>query len=227
MKQLFIPIFVALSLLVLIGCTNNTIVPEVTLAPTELNVQVTDTPFATDTTTPNETQVSTPTPDSTADATDIPQNTADATEKPTATQKPTPKPTPEPTARPKNPAKLSAEKEREIKEAYLEIIKQRYSYNPDVDWDGVTIDNVSLFKYYGTYSGGIAVMLGHNIEGIPAPPPSDAIGDIFGYHFEFANSESVIMIYDNKEFTSIFAAYNSGVLTAEDIRDIHWYYTHQ
>ena len=52
-------------------------------------------------------------------------------------------------AKPKNPETLSAETESAIKQAYLEVLKER---KPEA-----TIDNVWIAEYYGTYGDVVVV----------------------------------------------------------------------
>lgn len=225
MKQFVaITMFVVFLLLMLAGCADRAIVPEVTSTPTtEPNAGVTATPFIEDTATPNPNETQEVTPDLT------PETTTVTTVSPTATPKPTPTKTPTPgaTPRPKNPAQLSVKQELEIKEAYIALIKQRWSDNPDVDSEKITVDKISNFKYFGTYKGGIAVTIMCVTEDIPYSPPTDIIGDIAGYHFEFASYDYVMFIYKDGDFTDIFAAHRAGMLSIEDVRDIYWYYNHQ
>ncbi|NLB60883.1 MAG: hypothetical protein GX802_00390 [Clostridiales bacterium] len=106
--------------------------------------------------------------------------------------------------------KLSAKKEQEIKEAYVVFHNEQY---PDYIID---VDTVFIQHYFGTYNGA-AVML---IE------PNRSVGllvgsvEVAGYIIETNSSDAPVFVYKDGKFTEIEEAYESGMLTEEDICDI-------
>ena len=110
---------------------------------------------------------------------------------------------------------LSAELQAEIEAAW------KARSGEELLWHGSTLANGLIVvedRYYGTYNGGVAVF--H-----PYPYNFGTVGKMrlagyeiwHGCYFE-------ILIYKNGEFTSIYDAYESGMITDGDVADIFGYH---
>lgn len=120
-----------------------------------------------------------------------------------------------------NPEDFSHETQNDIKELYL--------LERNKEFDGaykLTIDEVWIEKYLGTYGGSHAVLLyNKNIvpgEGIYIYNEMEVVID--GVSFFYDGSVSVAaLIYNNGAFYSLQNAYDDGLLKKDDLKSIAYY----
>lgn len=117
------------------------------------------------------------------------------------------------TPKPKDPEKLSADTEKKIKEDYVAW------WNKSYEDDFIEVSDVMIIEYYGTYSGGETVMIA--VDGYETPCVVEE-KNIAGYNIWFPSGGS-IYIHKDVNFYSIEDAYNKGLITKRDVRDIKWY----
>ena len=116
--------------------------------------------------------------------------------------------------KPKDPAVLSEEQENKIKEDYLfELRDLQEEYGGEY-----SIDGVSITAYYGTYNGSVVLSIRDSYF-----PTVAAIWDVEvgGINFIYGNG---ICIWNNGIFYGFTAAYEQGLLTQENLRDIAYYH---
>jgi len=114
--------------------------------------------------------------------------------------------------RPKSPPILSAETENLIKEYWMSTWKlepEDFEYEPRVH-----------IVYYGTYNHCIALTIVDNISLYPALAGEEIIDGVI---FPF-NGEMFVRIWYNGNFIQLRSAYEQGLLTQEDLKDIQHYY---
>ena len=118
------------------------------------------------------------------------------------------------TPRPKNPEKLSADMEKKIKEDYV-------AWSKKIDKNStVGVSDITIIKYLGTYSNGEALFI-HEDNGNAYPDMIEQ-KNIAGYDIWFPSGGS-FFIHKNAEFFTLEKAYNEGLITKQDVRDIKWY----
>ncbi|MCL2487508.1 MAG: hypothetical protein FWE80_02375 [Oscillospiraceae bacterium] len=124
--------------------------------------------------------------------------------------------------RPKNPATLSAEREREIKEDYI-AWQISSSPNAYLHFQNLTLDDIYIEKYLGTYNDSVALFITAKGQGY-----QDVVsqGTLAGFLFKFGSSQR-LYIHKNSMFVDLFEAYHSGLITEHDVGDIWWYYQHE
>ena len=117
------------------------------------------------------------------------------------------------TPKPKDPEKLSADTEKKIKEDYVAWWNKLY------EDDFIDVSDVMIDEYLGTYNGGevFRITLDHlaYLDWIEEE-------NIAGYDLYFPSS-APFYFHKNAEFYSIKDAYNKGLITKRDVRDIKWY----
>ena len=100
---------------------------------------------------------------------------------------------------------LGAETERLILQDYADEFKSEH----------ITVNDIYISKYYGTYNGGIVL----NIDG-PWGYPSVLYGeDIAGIWF-YGSYGSIPFMWKNRRFYGLQEAYDLGLLTKTDLRSI-------
>ncbi len=117
---------------------------------------------------------------------------------------------------------LTAEQELKIKEDYLEYRKKTVENtgNPDM-YNNKSLEDIVINKYYGTYGGCVVVSINMNND---IPPADDIEEEIENYKFVFSSRKRGISVYYNGSFTSLSDAYEMGMLSKQNIRDIHFYH---
>jgi len=121
---------------------------------------------------------------------------------------------------PINPSVLSSEITNEILEVYLTETNKNYGWN-------LTIDEVGIEKYYGTYSECIAVILFNKYivpreEEVYIKYELEIVVD--GVSFLYGPViGGTIEIYDNGKLYSMQEAYDKGLLKREDLKNIAYY----
>ena len=116
------------------------------------------------------------------------------------------------TPRPKNPEKLSADMEKKIKEDYVAWLKKiDKSFTKDVS-------DITIREYLGTYSNGEAVRIHVDGDYYTCDIQEE---NIAGYDIWFSGAP--LYIHKNSEFFTLEKAYNEGLITKQDVRDIKWY----
>ncbi|PKM62407.1 MAG: hypothetical protein CVU97_05530 [Firmicutes bacterium HGW-Firmicutes-21] len=98
-------------------------------------------------------------------------------------------------------------------EYYKSLFGENYAeYLPDFD--------IYIGKYYGPYSGCYALFISDWNSCY-----TQAIRDeyIAGYRFRFSDGQ-LLMVYCDSAFVEINTAYNTGIITKDDVRDLSWYF---
>gem|GEM_PF-2210208 len=113
--------------------------------------------------------------------------------------------------RPKNPATLSAAQEKKIKEEWV----SGYS-NPEPQ---NTVDEVSI-RYYGAYNGYIALRMFDNYYLYPQQVVDLNIGGVIFHDL----SGSSVLLWHSGSFIYLGSAYEQGLITQTDLKDIEYYY---
>jgi hypothetical protein len=115
--------------------------------------------------------------------------------------------------RPKNPEMLSEAQIKKIREDYAEYFKREYRSGGEY-----TAEDVWIWGYYGTYNGNIALGIETGFG-----PTLGYYVDIAGYTFYLGDSGFTIDILTDSGFVVLGAAYESGLITKQDVQDIHYY----
>jgi len=90
-----------------------------------------------------------------------------------------------------------------------------------------TIDEITIAMYWGTYDGAVVITFGGSGGYFSTDLFLTETAEAAGYHFEFTNANFIFVwkdgyLYGSSRFsTSLPSAYADGVLTKEDIADIH------
>ena len=104
---------------------------------------------------------------------------------------------------------LSAKTEKRIKQDYLEFfIKPR---NPDA-----TIDSITISKYYGTYGGCVAVLMGGGGIGYTMALETEVVDGITIQYFD----SNKMFIWKNGNLYRPQEAYDMGLLTKDNLSKI-------
>lgn len=114
------------------------------------------------------------------------------------------------TPRPKNPPALSETQKAKIKEDWIS--------NSELQ---LTADEVKI-RYYGTYNGYMALLIIYDYDGEAPDCPEQY--NIEEYTFTRGLGE-YFCLYRNSTFIDLQRAYESGLITEQDVRDIHYYAT--
>ena len=102
-----------------------------------------------------------------------------------------------------------------IRQDYLETFDENY-----ISQNGYTIDNVIFARYCGTYNGYVIVTMGL-YTGMSRPGFQNLT--IAGFDFFLPGDYSYLMWKDG-QFNSWLDAYERGILSQDDISNIHQYY---
>lgn len=108
---------------------------------------------------------------------------------------------------PLNPAVLSDDQQKKIIEDYA-FISHVYQ------------DQVKFKGYFGTYNGGVAIYM----DDSRARAAVVGEEEIAGCQFVFAYASQPIYIYKDSTFTELGDAYNTGMISAQDVADIYYYF---
>ena len=111
---------------------------------------------------------------------------------------------------PKDPLMLSAEQENRIKEDWVSSWNTEWIEKEPKVW----------IEYYGTYNGCVALILSDNYNNYPTIVWEENIGEVV-FHFSDGN---FIRVWDKGNFIYLSSAYEQGLLTQEDLKDIAYYY---
>ena len=117
---------------------------------------------------------------------------------------------------------LSADLERQIKKDYVEYCKAEVSdptkYVSSVYqyYQNMTIDNVTIQTYCGTYSGCVAMFITHDDASYYTVVTQEIVA---GYLFEYGSSHT-LTIYKDGEFSDVKSAYEKGWITREDVKTL-------
>jgi len=215
-------IMLAMILIIVSFCACRRDVPNVpdgdemeTITPNEVTDETDETEMANPDVSPNEEQSFTPrvTPDRKVIA------KPDVTQDRSSYEVPSPSPSPKEeevndtfAPKPKDPVELSAEQENRIKEDWM--VFRGYTDYPD----RYSIEEIQIDEYYGTYNGCIAVMIyGYG--------PYDFLGltvTVAGVEFYYGDGHRIGAWHDGS-FYSLDSAYEKGLLTKEDLRNIAYY----
>lgn len=112
---------------------------------------------------------------------------------------------------PKNPSTLSETQENQIKTDWVSGY-----VNPEPEH---TADKVKI-NYYGTYNGHIALMISDNFYSYPAVVWDDNIAGVIFHDLH----DRGILIWSKGNFLDLKSAYEQGLLTQTDLKDIEYFY---
>ena len=107
---------------------------------------------------------------------------------------------------------LVDELENQIKEDWL----KRYSCQPGYP-DEYNIDCVNVYKYYGIYNSCVVLMMSDAYTVHTQAPTQE---EVAGYVFYYGSSRQIV-VYSERKFCGLSQAYEQGLLTKQDIRNIH------
>jgi len=114
------------------------------------------------------------------------------------------------TPQPKNPAVLSAEQEKRIKEDWVATWNQEWiKQEPEVK-----------LKYYGSYNGCIVLVIKDNHNTYPTMVWDENISGVVFFNLK----GSGIQVWNNGSFLNLRSAYEQGLLTKEDLWNIEYYH---
>ena len=112
----------------------------------------------------------------------------------------------------KDTVELSAEQEISIKNDYLKFY---FGDNPNYP-GGYNIENVRIRNYYGTYNGGVVMI----IDGYRGFAQALRDEEIAGITFKYSSSQG-FEVWKNGNFYNLKSAYEKGILTKSDIETIN------
>lgn len=117
---------------------------------------------------------------------------------------------------------LTAEQELKIKQDYLDCRRKEVENTKNEgEYDNLTVDDVMLDKYFGTYNECSAILIDLNCDILTEGYTSEYVA---GYRFDYVCGTTT-MVYRNGEFMAMREAYSKGLLSKKDIQDIHYYHT--
>jgi hypothetical protein len=122
------------------------------------------------------------------------------------------------TPKPKAPATLSAELENQIKQDYLDN-RRAEDLQFDERHPDATSDNVYIREYNGAYNGCVAIMI--SCYEYHALMPSEDI--VAGVRIMYADSD-YIKVWNDGIFYRLKPAYDQGLLTRDDIKNIVYHH---
>ena len=93
----------------------------------------------------------------------------------------------------------------------------RKDYLRDLNDKNISLSDVYIYSYFGTYGDSVAVKMA--LKSRVPPPKIDTIV-VEGFEFEF-NTGLHIVIWNNRKFYSLQAAFDKGFLTLENLKTIH------
>ncbi len=117
---------------------------------------------------------------------------------------------------PKKLSPLNDEAQTKIKSDYAEL------YNKSGDGK-ITADDVVIENYFGTYDNAVALRITSKHEGYFFVMVYKTIA---GMDFEF-NSTQPLYIYKDGNFTPIDEAYDNGIISEKDVKNIHYYFENE
>lgn len=115
---------------------------------------------------------------------------------------------------PKTRIPLNEEQIKEIKSDYIEYLKENEAHVKSL-----TVSDIIIRKHYGPYSGCYALFISHSRH-------YDFVlldASIGGYDFLFSNNQP-LLIYKNSTFVDLETAYESGMISKDDLKDLAWYF---
>ena len=117
---------------------------------------------------------------------------------------------------------LSTEKTIKIKQDYLEWRRKNVeNTKSEGEYDDLTVDDVNLEHYFGTYNGCYVVLIEFYGD---IHMDAETTEYIAGYRFDY-NYIRTTKVYHNGEFINLRDAHSNGLLSEKDIKDIHYYHT--
>jgi|GEM_PF-2378153 len=111
-------------------------------------------------------------------------------------------------------AALSANMERRIQRDWFRTIPDRGRFNRN---------SVRIDYYFGTYNGSVALMISDDYTNF-----TQAIWDqeVAGFVFRYGDGQ-FISVWNNRNFYTLPQAYELGLLTSQNLRDIHYHFNHR
>lgn len=110
------------------------------------------------------------------------------------------------------PLTWSEETQAKIKRDYA-----KFQNDNTPNGEDITADDVSINFYFGIYHGDAVALL---ISGMTAFPTVIVEEDIAGIHFSFGSTQP-LYIYNEGTFTPLKEAYEKGIVSKEDVQEIH------
>ena len=119
-----------------------------------------------------------------------------------------------------NTKTLSTEVENQVKQTYFDYLCDRYDIKSDpIVYPNAGIDDVWIYKYYGTYNGFVAVMMGNNFVDYHDLEEDIYIDDIL---IRYPNSNT-IKLWKEKVFYDLKSAFEQGLISKNDLQDIAYF----
>ena len=112
---------------------------------------------------------------------------------------------------------LTEEQIEAIKADYVEYLKEEVG---EEHFTSLTVSDIIVGKYYGPYSGNYAIFIKHSEILYHGTVTTKFLA---GYKFVFANSQTLI-IYNNSSFIDLETAYETGLISEDDIYNLSWYF---
>lgn len=111
------------------------------------------------------------------------------------------------------PGELDPDAEQQLCKDYWQSLETIYPGN-------VALDMISVYRYYGTFSGCEAVYMSDQILVYPqAVRPVVIANFIFNFH-----DGQPLLIHKGSELLAVEYAYKAGWITKEDVKTLWWYY---
>ncbi len=109
----------------------------------------------------------------------------------------------------RNPAALSTQQQEQIKSDWLKLANSETKSASDIELD-----------YFGTYNGCVALMVNDSFTGYADIVTEEKIG---GIPFKYSSGNTV-RVFKDGAFISLQTAYEKGLLTKENLKNIRYYY---
>ena len=112
---------------------------------------------------------------------------------------------------------LTEEQLETIKADYVEYLRTTVG---EEHFTSLTVSDIYVNKYFGPYSGCYSLMISHREECFIEALTTDFVA---GYKFLY-NDGQQLKIYSDHTFVNLKTAYDMGIITKEDVKDLSWYF---
>ena len=106
----------------------------------------------------------------------------------------------------------------DLTDGQIDALRKDFAeYMRDI-WSDITLDEIHILKYYGTYDGGeVGVMYSYDY----AMTCDEKRIDIAGYEFYLESGSLEILLHTDGGFITAAEAYEQGLLSDDDIAEMH------
>jgi len=112
---------------------------------------------------------------------------------------------------------LTEEQIETIKMDYVEYFKAEYG---EEHVESVTVSDIIVGDYYGPYSSCYSLFISHREVGWPDAITSEFVA---GYEFVYPDGQT-LTVYKDSSFVNLETAYETGLISEDDIQDLYWYF---